>query len=209
MDAVVSTGAETTLAWLLTRRSVSPRRLAGPGPGPVELALMLQAALRAPDHGGLHPWRVIEFGAAQRNALADLFEEEKRRRDPLASADDLRRSREHAIRPPTLLAFVVSLHPRSGIPVREQWLAAGAALGNLLNAAHLQGHGAIALSGERCFDNVLVSRLGLRREEHLAAFISIGRIVDAPPARAPARPSEVHSHWVPAERKAPVIRAEK
>jgi nitroreductase len=199
--STVGAPAETALAWLLTRRSVSPKRLARPGPGPTDLALMLQAALKAPDHGGLHPWRVIEFGLAQRDALADLFENEKRRRDPLASATDLRRAREHALRAPTLLAFIVTLHPRDRVPVREQWLAAGAALGNLLNAAHLLGYGAIALSGERCFDSVLVSELGLSREEHLASFVSLGRVVEPPPARPSARPSEVHSHWMPRMRQ--------
>ncbi|VTU37197.1 hypothetical protein E5CHR_04510 [Variovorax sp. PBL-E5] len=29
-------------------------------------------------HGGLHPWRVVEFPERQREALADRFEEEKR-----------------------------------------------------------------------------------------------------------------------------------
>jgi len=44
--------------------------------------------------------------------------------------------------------------------MREQWLAAGAAPGNLLNAAHQLGFGAIVLSSERCFDPALHSALG-------------------------------------------------
>ncbi|WP_428419435.1 hypothetical protein [Methylibium sp.] len=75
---------------------MSPKRLQSPGPGSSELDLMLQAALRAPDHGSLRPWRVIEFRAAQRAALAQCFEDEKRRRDPLASLDDLSRARSCA-----------------------------------------------------------------------------------------------------------------
>ncbi|MFS2053738.1 nitroreductase family protein, partial [Variovorax sp. CT11-76] len=58
------TGAERILEVLLTRRSVSPRRLQPPGPNPEELDGLLQAGLRAPDHGALHPWRVIEFRPA-------------------------------------------------------------------------------------------------------------------------------------------------
>lgn len=52
---------EETIAALLERRSVSPKRLGAPGPTLDHLDLILQAALRAPDHGGLVPWRVIEF----------------------------------------------------------------------------------------------------------------------------------------------------
>ena len=99
--------AEVALASLLGRRSVSPKRLGHPGPSLSQIDLMLQAALRAPDHGGLHPWRVIEFRDDQRASLADRFEQEKLKRDPLASAFDRRRARDHALRPPVLLAFVV------------------------------------------------------------------------------------------------------
>ena len=110
------TGAERILEVLLTRRSVSPRRLQQPGPNPDELDGILQAGLRAPDHGGLHPWRVIEFRPQNREALAWCFEQEKLRRDPLASPADLKRAREHATRPPLLLGFVVSPRERSKIP---------------------------------------------------------------------------------------------
>ena len=188
---------EAAVAALIERRSVSPKRLAHPGPDSAEIDLMLQAALRAPDHGGLHPWRIIEFQENQRAALGDSFEQEKLRRDPLASAFDLRRARDHALLPPVLMAFVISPRGRSKVPVREQWLAGGAALGNLLNAAHLLGYGAIVLSGERCFDAVLLSELGVASDEHLAGFITIGRIIDAPPAARSVLSAQVWSCWNP------------
>lgn len=188
---------ESAIAPLLERRSVSPKRLRKPGPSAEQIDLILQAALRAPDHGGLHPWRVVEFREGQRAALADRFEEEKRRRDPLASSTDLRRAREHATRPPVLLAFVVVPRARSKVPAREQWLAAGAALGNLLNAAHQLGFGAIMLSGERCFDPVLGAELGIKPDEFLAGFVSLGSVAEAPPARSHALPGQVWSAWIP------------
>jgi nitroreductase len=188
---------ESAIAPLLERRSVSPKRLRAPGPSPEQIDLILQAALRAPDHGGLHPWRVVEFRDGQRAVLADRFEDEKRRRDPLASPADLRRAREHATRPPVLLAFVVVPRARSKVPGREQWLAAGAALGNLLNGAHQLGFGAIMLSGERCFDPVLGAELGIRPEEFLAGFVSLGSVAEAPPARNHALPGQVWSAWIP------------
>jgi len=189
------TGAERILEVLLTRRSVSPRRLLPPGPNPEELDGLLQAGLRAPDHGGLHPWRVIEFRPHSREALADCFEQEKRRRDPLASPADLRRAREHATHPPLLLAFVVSPRPRSRVPAREQWLCAGAALGNILSAAHQLGYGAIVLSGERCFDEALVRQLGVQPGEHLAGFVSVGTIGEMPPPPRETLSQSVWSCW--------------
>lgn len=188
---------EDALATLLARRSVSPKRLRHPGPGLAQLELMLQAALRAPDHGALLPWRVIEFRTEQREALGDCFEQEKRRRDPLATADDVRRAREHATRPPMLLGFVVTPHARSKVPVREQWLGAGAALCNLLNAAHQLGFGAIVLSGERCFDLELLKQLGVAPHESLAGFVSLGSIAEPPPAARTVLPAQLWSCWMP------------
>lgn len=196
---------EAALAPLLERRSVSPKRLQGPGPAAQDIDLILRAALRAPDHGGLHPWRVLEFRAPHRLALADLFEEEKRRRDPLVSTGDLQRAREHATRAPALLAFVVSPRVRSKIPAREQWLAAGAALGNLLNAAHQLGFGAIVLSGERCYDPIFTAGLGIKVDEFLAGFISLGSITDAPPSKGAALSSEVWSCWMPGVGDVPAV----
>lgn len=195
-----SPGFETmpsSLAALIERRSVSPRRLHLPGPSLAEIDLMLQAALRAPDHGGLRPWRVIEFPLDQRETLADLFEQEKISRDPLVGAEDRKRAREHALRSPELLGFVVAPLRNARIPVREQWLAAGAALGNLLNAAHALGYGAIILSGERCFNEVLLQRLGVQPHEALAGFVSIGTIREAPLAAAPKSTDTVLSSWLP------------
>jgi len=180
---------------LLSRRSVSPKRLVAPGPDLQTLDLLLQAALTAPDHGGLRPWRVIEFRAQQRTELAVLFEEEKLRRDPLATPLDLLRARDHALMPPVLLGFVVAPHARTRIPLREQWLSAGAALGNLLNAAHLRGFGAIVLSGERCFDLQFTRALGVKADEELIGFVSIGTVAKEPPESHRPLSQAVWSCW--------------
>jgi nitroreductase len=186
---------EQAVRALLSRRSVSPKRLVAPGPDLQTLDLLLQAALTAPDHGGLRPWRVIEFRADHRADLAALFEEEKRRRDPLATPVDLLRARDHALMPPVLLGFVVAPHARTKIPLREQWLSAGAALGNLLNAAHQLGYGAIVLSGERCFDVQLTGALGVKADEQLVGFVSIGTVAKAPPAAHRPLAQTVWSCW--------------
>jgi nitroreductase len=187
--------AGNALDALLSRRSVSPKRLQAPGPTRGELETLLQAGLRAPDHGRLHPWRIIEFPAGCREHLAQVFEAEKLRRDPLSSSRDRQLAREHALRAPALLAFVVCPRTRSKVPMREQWLCAGAALGNILNAAHQMGYGAIMLSGERCFDPIFTRTLGLLEDEFLAGFISIGSIKTPAPAAETAPPSAVWSIW--------------
>jgi nitroreductase len=188
---------EIALTALLTRRSVSPKRLTHPAPSREELNSMVGAALRAPDHGGLLPWRVIEFPVETRLALADLFAAEKLRRDPIASEEDVQRAREHATHAPAVLAFVVRPQRNPLVPIPEQWLSAGAALGAILLAAHLLGYGAIVLSGERCQDEPLRAALGVAAEEILAGFISIGTIAKAPkPSTRPPR-ERVWTSWEP------------
>lgn len=193
---------EPRLATLLERRSVAPRRLGEPAPAPHQIDLMIQAALAAPDHGRLRPWRVIEFGVDSRVALADLFEREKRRRDPLATASDLRKAREHALQPPCLLGFVVSPRQRKRVPEREQVLAAGAALGNLMNAAQALGFGAIVLSGDRCFDPQVATELRLAEGEFLAGFVSIGSVLETPPEVSRPLAQDAWTCWYPLQQHA-------
>jgi nitroreductase len=190
--------SDTNITLLLTRRSVSPKRLMHPAPSREALNSIIGAALRAPDHAGLLPWRVVEFPSDTRASLGRLFEAEKLRRDPVACEADLARAREHATQPPTVLAFVVRVQRHRLVPLQEQWLTAGAALGNILSAAHALGFGAMILSGERCHDELLRSAIGVEADEFLAGFISIGTISRAPPP-APKPPRErVWSSWQPA-----------
>jgi len=183
------------LGTLMARRSVAPRRLGWPGPTQAQLALMIDAALRAPDHGGLSPWRAIHIRPENRHELAELFAQEKQRRDPLVSAGDLARAREHATNAPTLLAFAACIRVGATVPVHEQWLAAGAALGNMLNALHAMGFGAIVLSGDRCGDALLASQLGLQEGEKLVGFISAGTVRQLPPAALCKPTDSVWSTW--------------
>lgn len=189
------------LAPLLDRRSISPKRLKRPAPSLAEIEAMVAAALAAPDHGGLRPWRLVRFDE-DRERLADLFVAEKLRRDPMATETDLDKARAHATSPPALLAFVVSLRHRDTVPLYEQWLAAGAALGNFLNAAHRLGYGAIVLSGDRCHDRLLATGLGLEPHEFLAGFVSLGSIGEPPPRRPLVHPGGMISTWRPVEASA-------
>ena len=189
--------ADALVAAMLSRRSVSPRRLKWPGPDAAQLERMVQAALRAPDHGHKLPWRLIEFDDTRRAELAQLFEDEKRRRTPDAGAQDIERARAHATQTPAMLAFVVQPVPGDAVPVHEQWLCAGAALGNLLLAAHAMGFGAIVLSGDRCKDEILRQALGIVPGQTLAGFVSIGTIDSAPPPAPHTELDRVLSKWTP------------
>ena len=61
-----------------------------------EIVSMLRAAVAAPDHGRLRPWRFLHITDAGRDALGELFAEAKRRKDPGCSLAELERERDRA-----------------------------------------------------------------------------------------------------------------
>jgi nitroreductase len=169
------------VSWISRRRSVAVKRLGEPAPQPNELRLILHAALAAPDHGALRPWRVVRCSEASRARLADLFVAGKRERHPDSTETQFEREREKAMRPPVLLALIAA--PRHGhdkVPVEEQLATAGAALQSMLIASYGLGYGAIILSGSRCADAGVRAALGVAAGETLLGFLSIGSIVDEP-----------------------------
>jgi nitroreductase len=179
------------VAWIAERRSVAVKRLGGPGPDARELDLILRAALPAPDHGALRPWRIVRCRAEGKARLAGLFVARKLERNPEATAAEIEREREKAERPPVLLAVIAAPRPSAKVPEPEQIAGAGAALQGALLAAYGLGFGAIMLSGDRCADPGVRAALGIGRTETLLGFISIGTIVAEPKAARRAERSEV------------------
>lgn len=169
------------VSWISGRRSVAVKRLGGPGPNADEMGLILRAALAAPDHGALRPWRVVRCSQASRPRLAELFVTGKRERHPDSSEIQLEREREKATRPPILLALIAAPERNHDkVPVDEQLATAGAALQSMLIVAYGLGYGAIILSGSRCADAGVRAALGVEAGEMLLGFISIGTIVEEP-----------------------------
>jgi nitroreductase len=176
------------VSWLLGRRSVAVKRLGLPAPSEDELRQILTAALAAPDHGALRPWRLILCTAESRERLAQLFVAAKLSLNPAATELELTREREKALRPPVLVVLVAA--PKPGvvqIPEVEQIASAGAALQSILLATHGLGYGAIMLSGSRCAAENVRAALRVEAGESILGFISIGTIVDTP--RLASRPA--------------------
>ncbi len=204
-DPVSARSVDDRLALITSRRSIAPKRLGPPGPTAAEIEAIVAAALTAPDHGGLHPWRLIQVTDDSRERLAEVFVSAKRRRSPHAPPALIAREREKALNAPVLL--VVCARPRTDlpeIPPYEQLIAVGAAVQNLLLAAHGLGYGASLLSGEKARDPLVRRSLGLHADEILVGFLSIGSIVTAATERR-RPPVEVHfSVWKEAAAEAVV-----
>ena len=144
---------------LLTRRS--PGRLTDPAPDDAALKTMLDAAMRAPDHGRLRPWRFIVLRGEARARLGDLMAEAMRRREPDMPDPALEKERAKPLRAPLIVVVAASLVEGHKIPAVEQLLAAGAAAQNLQLAAHALGFGTVWRTGAPAYDPYVKQSLGL------------------------------------------------
>jgi nitroreductase len=148
-------------------------------PGKDDIATVLQAAVRAPDHGRLRPWRFMLVEGDQRRRFGDLLAASAQRRVPGLSDGDLQRERDKAMRAPLIIIVACRIVPGTKIPAIEQILAAGSAAQNILLALHALGYAAAWKTGEAAYDTEVKKALGFAADDHLVGFIYTGSGIDA------------------------------
>jgi nitroreductase len=182
----------STASLLATRRSGKAREMGPPGPTPEQLAAIIAAAARVPDHGKLNPWRFIVV--EDRAAFAALLLAAYRADKPDAGRLEIEAVEAFAGFAPTLVVAVFT--PRtSHIPLWEQELSMGAACQNLLLAAHAQGFVANWLTGWASYSAAVLAGLGGAAPERIAGFFFIGQQLKPLEERPRAEPASVTSHW--------------
>jgi nitroreductase len=162
----------TALDLLLSRRSCKARDLTGPGPSKEQLADILKAGARVPDHGKLVPWRFILFEGEARERFADILVNVLAREGATPSQADEWRARVTSA--PVVIGVVSSARELIKIPVWEQELSAGAVCQNLLVAAHSLGFVASWLTEWYSYHPVVKQKIGLKTGERMAGFVYIG-----------------------------------
>lgn len=180
---------------LAHRYSVGPKYLGLPAPGADDLRNAARLALRAPDHGGLRPFRFIVVSSAQRERLGELFAAGARRRG--REAHEIEQARCRAHNGPGLIALVAHLQDDvEDVPLTEQWLAVGAGLMNFLNALHLLGYGAKVLSGASVRDEELQAAF-CGPGESLLAWIVVGTPLRSTHPKHEDDVDQVLADWTP------------
>lgn len=178
------------LEFFATRLSQPAKMFSPPVPPAPELEVMLQLALRVPDHGKLEPWRLIVL---QRDDFARLAEIATARAAELgADAEKTEKARGQFDRGHLAVAVISSPRPSDKIPAEEQVLSAGALCMNLLSVATASGWGANWLSGWPSHDPVFCARaFGCSAAERVAGIIHIGTAGHAFPDRPRPDPARV------------------
>ena len=168
---------------LESRASVS--KLREPAPDDATLAAIVEAALRAPDHGALRPWRVIAIRGEARARLGDAMAQCLRAREPSTPSDVLDRERKKPLRAPLLLAVAATVRESPKAPEIEQVISAGCVAHGILLGLHARGFGAIWRTGDALYDPALARALGVEGAR-LVALLYAGP--PEPPAPVLARP---------------------
>jgi nitroreductase len=161
-------------AYLATRRSARPRDLVAPGPAPEQLRAILEAATRTPDHGKLHPWRLLHVPKERREALAAMLEAAYRAGKPDAGRLEIEAAHRFAHQAPELVVLLFSPAQSPKIPLWEQELSCGAVGMNLLHAAAAHGFAGGWVTGWAAYSEHVLHALGGREGERIAGFFFLG-----------------------------------
>jgi nitroreductase len=178
----------------LTTR-VSPKELGEPAPGDATLGTIFAAALRAPDHGRLRPWRFILIRGEGRERLGELFAASLLRREPQASSELLERERGKAFRAPLVIVVAAHFTPAAKVPDVEQLLSAATAAQNIMIACHALGFAAMWKTGEPAYDPAVKEALGLTAGDGIAGFINIGTPKGVLKQPAPLNQADFVRRW--------------
>jgi nitroreductase len=181
------------LEFLQTRNSAP--RLCEPAPSAAEMNEIFNAAVRAPDHAWLRPWRFIVIHGDRRAALGEVFSASLLRREPDANAVAVEKARSAPLRAPLLVVVIAKLSEHPKVPHSEQRLSAGCAAQAILLAAEAQGYAGIWRTGEAAFDRSVMSELGLTADEEIAGFLYLGTRDGAAKNIPRLNPDQFVSSW--------------
>ncbi|UYO95335.1 nitroreductase [Pollutimonas sp. M17] len=172
--------AVAPIDYLLSRRSA--KFVQAPGPSEDELGRILQSAMSAPDHGQLRPWRFALIRGDAIGRLADMaISAIKSAGLPLAPEKEAN-NRRWLAQVPLLIAVACRLdHANTKIPEHERLLATGAAVTNILNAAHMLGYAAFWSTGLGTYVDEVGEALGFDSLDYrFMGYVAIGTPINAP-----------------------------
>ena len=167
----------TPLDFLLSRRSFP--LLTAPAPTTEQLNTLMQAALRAPDHGNLKPYRFLVCAGEKLTQLGELYAQGMQQSGETDVAK-LERAKGLPLRAPMVVIAVASFQDSPKAPRQEQLITAGLATFQFINAAQAMGFGAYWRTGDIAYNPAIWRLLGLAEHEQVIGYVYVGTIKGEP-----------------------------
>ena len=156
----------------LTQR-VSHASLDAPGPSSDEIDLITRAALRAPDHALLRPWRFVVIEGERRDDFGLVLHESLRLRGVEDEAQ-LAKALKAPLRAPIIIAVMLEFKMHPKVVRNEQIGSAAAATYAMSLAANALGYGAMWRTGHYATDPHVVGALGGAAHDEVIGFLYLG-----------------------------------
>ena len=153
----------------LQTRTSAPR-LIEPAPADADLDQIIKAALRAPDHGMLRPWRFLIVEGEARRKLGQLFVDCLRPQTP----EQQEKLLASPLRAPMVIVCVATIKDNPKIPAIEQICSMAAAVQNMSVAIFALNFGAIWKTGEVAYSPEVKIALGLKPTDAIVGYLYVG-----------------------------------
>ena len=161
-----------TLTALLTRTSHGA--LTEPAPNSAVLNQAFQAALRAPDHRMLRPWRYLIIDGEARQRLGEYFLQAGLQDNAQLADVEQQRLLKMPLRAPMIIVAITTFKEDAKVPMIEQTLSTGAAIQNFLLALHAQGFASMWRTGWVTEHPIIKQALAIQNNEQIAGFVYVG-----------------------------------
>ena len=181
------------LSFLTEHCSIPAKQLTDPAPSELELKSILQAAMSAPDHGQLRPFRFLIIRGDARQQLSQVFEQAAR----LRGADEatVLKQLQKPLRAPVIIVVIARITHNPAIPDIEQLLSAAVAAQHIQLACRALNYGSIWVTGENSYDLNVYEALGLNVHERVIGFIYTGSVREKSSAKIRADSKTITSFW--------------
>lgn len=183
---------------LLLKRN-SMKLVHGPGPSNEDLDKILKAAMTAPDHGAIRPWRFkIIRGKDAIKEFADLSYKFRQASDKPFTEEKLASSKAWLYEVPLVIAVATQVNHQvtDKIDEIEQYLATGAAMTQILNACHFLGYGAFWSTGIATYIDEFQTAIGFDSLDYrFLGFIAIGTPKTPIPQKERPKYQEYTHEW--------------
>jgi nitroreductase len=168
--------------------------LVAPAPSVALLHQAIEAALTAPDHHRLQPWRFLTVQGEARYKMGAVLREALVAR---GETDEivLNKVLGSPLRAPLILICIIKVQSHPKVPEVEQILSMGAAVQNILLMLQAQGFSGMWRTGAVTTSALVKQAFGLDEHDIIAGFVYIGSLTRQIAARSPANVEDFLQDW--------------